>query len=97
MISDRHSSSSNECLLILQITAPTIAMITTNSASAPIATSTSNPKQTPGFDGNNVYSIYNNFNKFKRKFHIETHILLYDKVNQYYTYFKINIILDFYV
>ena len=87
---DKHSSSSKECFFILQIMAPTIAIITTNSASAPIATSTSNPKQTPGFDGNNVYSIYNNFNKFKRKFHIETHILLYDKVNQYYTYFTIN-------
>ena len=74
--------------------APIIAIITISSASDPKATNTSNPKQTPGFDGNNVYSIYNNFNKFKRKFHIETHILLYDKVNQYYTYFTINIILD---
>jgi hypothetical protein len=75
--------------------APTIAIITTSSASAPIATSTSNPKHIPGFEGNNEYSIlYLILIIFKRKFHIETHILLYDKVNQYYTYFTINIILD---
>ena len=34
-----------------------------------------------------VYTIFS-------VFHIETHILLYDKVNQYYTYFTINIVLD---
>ena len=89
----KHSSSSKECFLILHMITPMQFIIIKISASEPMATSTSKPKQTPGFDGNNVYSIYNNFNKFKRKFHIETHILLYDKVNQYYTYFTINIIL----
>ena len=86
----KHSSSSKECFLILHMITPMQIMIIKSSASEPMATSTSNPKYIPGFFGNNTNSILYNFNKFKRKFHIETHILLYDKVNQYYTYFTIN-------
>ena len=87
----KHSSSSKECFLVLHMITPMQIIIIKSSTSEPMATSTSNPKYIPGFFGNNTNSIlYLILIIFKRKFHIETHILLYDKVNQYYTYFTIN-------